>query len=166
MNDPKCKRFFRHCEEFSLCVNIGEKGYVIAEHPNERFTIFYYGIYGSGKFGRMFESEYITLDAKSKELVDVQDYVNSEVVFQSSEDFYLIGFNTPDKNIKWSARLVDNSEIEITENYKKSFLICLDGNVIVNGKKFKRYDYAPICYEKKYNIQLEENSVSAIFSQL
>ena len=41
-----CKRYYRNCNEFGICVNIGKKGYVLAEEPTERKTIFQYGIYG------------------------------------------------------------------------------------------------------------------------
>ena len=62
MKDPKCRRFYRVCGDFSLCVNIGDKGYVLAEHPNERYTTFYYGIRGSGKFAKLFEEKYLTIE--------------------------------------------------------------------------------------------------------
>ena len=39
-----CKRYFRNCNDFGICVNIGKKGYVLAEDPIERTTIFQYGI--------------------------------------------------------------------------------------------------------------------------
>ena len=35
-----CKRFYRKCEEFAICVNIGKKDYVTVETPEERYTIF------------------------------------------------------------------------------------------------------------------------------
>jgi len=164
MKDPKCKRFFRICEDFSLCVNIGEKEYVLAEHPNERFTIFYYILYGSGKFGRVFEEESILLD--SKNLVDVQDYVNDVVLFQSTEDFYLIGYNTLNKNQKWRSRLVRKDEPTLELNGRKSFLICFDGKPTVNGKTFKRYDYSQVYTGKIYNIDLNGNGVLAVFTQV
>ena len=31
---PKCRRFVRGNSDFDLCVNIGQKGYVVAEHPD------------------------------------------------------------------------------------------------------------------------------------
>ena len=31
MTAPSCKRRFRNCNEFGLCVNIGQNGYVLAE---------------------------------------------------------------------------------------------------------------------------------------
>jgi hypothetical protein len=165
MNDPKCKRFFRHCEEFSLCVNIGEKGYVIAEHPNERFTIFYYGIHGSGKFGRMFESDFINLDSKNRIIEDVQDYVHSKVLFEATEDFFIIGFNTLDKNIKWKAELLTSENNVVKTKIGKSFLVCLDGNVFVNGKKFKRYDYAEIFPEVEYKLDIDKTGGLGLFSK-
>ena len=44
-----CRRFYRVGNELSLCVNIGKKDYVLAEHPVDSNTIYYYGIKGSGK---------------------------------------------------------------------------------------------------------------------
>jgi hypothetical protein len=162
MNDPRCKRFYRHYEEFGLCVNIGDKEYVLAEHPNERYTIFYYGVYGSGKLGRIFESDYITIE--SKKIVNVQDYLNDSVVFQSQEDFYLIGFNTPDKNIKWDAKLWENKENKLKVD-KRTILLCLNGNFLINEKKFKRFDYSVLEKEKEYNIDfLDNESALGLFS--
>jgi len=163
MKVPTCRRFHRVCEEFTLCVNIGEKGYVLAEHPNERYTIFYYGLYGSGKFGKIFKSDHILIE--SKKLVDVQEYVNSEVVFQAHEDFCLIGFNTMDKNIRWDAKIL-NTDTKIVKESKKSILICLNGDMVVNGKKFKRYHYASLVIGNEYNLDLNENSVVVVFTQI
>jgi hypothetical protein len=165
MNDPKCKRFFRNCEDFSICVNIGEKGYVLAEHPNERFTIFYYGVYGSGKFGRIFESDFIELNSKHNTIVDVQDYVHSKVLFEGTEDFHIIGFNTFDKNVKWEAELLTSENKIVTAKSGKSFLFCLNGDVFVNDKKFKRYDYAEIFSGIEYNLDIKDKGALGLFSK-
>ena len=164
MEDPKCRRFYRVCGDFSLCVNIGEKGYVLAEHPNERYTIFYYGIRGSGKFARLFEEKYLNIE--EGKLYDVQEYVNSNVVFQAEEDFHLIGFNTNDKNIKWQAQIINTEINKFTAEYIKSYLVCLDGKILINGKNFKRYDYAQLNVGKEYNIEQSDNSVLIMISEI
>ena len=164
MEDPKCRRFYRVCGDFSLCVNIGEKGYVLAEHPNERYTIFYYGIRGRGKFARLFEEKYLNIE--EGKLYDVQEYVNSNVVFQAEEDFHLIGFNTNDKNIKWQAQIINTEINKYTTEYIKSYLVCLDGKILINGKNFKRYDYAQLKVEKEYNIEQSDNSVHIMISEI
>ena len=164
MEDPKCRRFYRVCGDFSLCVNIGEKGYVLAEHPNERYTIFYYGIRGSGKFARLFEEKYLNIE--EGKLYDVQEYVNSNVVFQAEEDFHLIGFNTNDKNIKWQAQIINIEINKYTTEYIKSYLVCLDGKILINGKNFKRYDYAQLNVGKEYNIEQSDNSVLIMISEI
>ena len=160
---PTCRRFHRICEDFTLCVNIGERGYVLAEHPDERYTIFYYALYGSGKIGKIFESDYILIE--SKNLTDVREYINSEVIFHAHEDFCLIGFNTMNKNIHWNARILDKNTKVVKEN-KKSILICLDGSMIVNDKKFKRYNYASLVVGKEYNIEIDQDSMAVIFTQI
>ena len=164
MESPKCRRFYRHHDDFSICVNIGEKGYVLAEHPNERYTIFYYGIRGSGKFARLFEEKYLNIE--EGKLYDVQEYVNSNVVFQAEEDFHLIGFNTNDKNIKWQAQIINTEINKYTTEYIKSYLVCLDGKILINGKNFKRYDYAQLKVGKEYNIEQSDNSVLIMISEI
>ena len=160
---PTCRRFHRICEDFTLCVNIGEKGYVLAEHPDERYTIFYYALYGSGKIGKIFESDSILIE--TKKLTDVREYINSEVIFHAHEDFCLIGFNTMDKNINWNPKILDKN-IKIVKEDKKSILICLDGSMIVNDKKFKRYNYASLVVDEEYNIEIDQDSMAVIFTQI
>jgi hypothetical protein len=162
LKDPKCKRFFRMAEEFSLCVNIGERGYVLAEHHNERDTIFYYANYGRGKFGKPFESDYIMIE--SNIITDVQDYARSEVIFQALEDFYLIGFNTPDKNIKWDAELFTSKDKILINKKDKSFAICLHGNVSINDKQLKKYDYVEISSGIEYKLNIDKNGALGLFS--
>lgn len=167
MNDPKCKRFHRKYEDFSLCVNIGEKDYVLAEHPNERYTIFYYGIYGSGLFGKVFGKENpIVLDSKKNEVVDVQHYINDKVLFEATEDFYIIGFNTLDKNIKWKYSLLNQETKKVSSEHSKSYLVCLNGKPLINNHEFKRYDYSPLSKNKEYGCEIKEKDVVVIFSQI
>ena len=45
MIDDANKRFYRRCDEFAICVNIGKEGYVTAESPEDRNTIFQYIVY-------------------------------------------------------------------------------------------------------------------------
>lgn len=167
MNDPKCKRFHRKYENFSLCVNIGEKGYVLAEHPNERYTIFYYLIYGSGLFGKVFDEENpIILDSKKSKIFDVQHYINDKVLFEATEDFYIIGFNTLDKNIKWKYFLLNQETKKVKSEYSKSYLVCLNGKPLINNYEFKRYDYSSLLKNKEYECEIKEKDVIIIFSQI
>jgi len=162
MESPKCRRFYRHHDDFSICVNIGEKGYVLAEHPNERFTTFFYVVYGSGKCGKIFESDSTKIE--SKKLTDVRKYIDSEVVFQADKDLHIIGFNTLDKNVKWEAELLTSENKIISTTKEKSFLLCLDDEVTVNDKKFKRYAYAEIFPGIEYNLNIGENGALGLFS--
>ena len=164
-----CRRFYRECPEFSICVNIGKKGYVLAEDPSDRFTIFQYGVKGTGKFARMFESDYITFEGGK--FYDVREYVHDHVVFHSQEDFFLIGFNTNDKSQGWDGRLVTENELDLRSMYdtpeisnKRNFLMCLDGKPVVNGKILKRYDYSEIYPTKTYTI--EHSGILGLFTKL
>ena len=155
----------RHCEHFSLCVNIGKKGHVIAEDPRERFTIYQYNIYGGGKAGVMFEEGYI--ESQVGVLMDLRPHIHKKVIFEATEDFFTIGFNTLDKNQNWEGRLVNKNETKLDLNYireleKETFLICFDGKPLVNNKQMKRYDYAAINLSKDYDIKLN-NGVLGLF---
>ena len=153
-----CKRYFRNCNEFGICVNIGKKGYVLAEEPTERKTIFQYGIYGVGKFARLFDPNYIVFEGGK--FYDVREYEKDNVVFEAQEDFFLIGFNKLD-DYNWEGRLIDEDKLDLKSIYDQEipvnhrcFIVCFDGNPLVNGKKLKRYDYAEVTYPKEYNINL------------
>ena len=155
----------RHCEHFSLCVNVGKKGHVIAEDPRERFTIYQYNIYGGGKAGVMFEEGYI--ESQVGVLMDLRPHIHKKVIFEATEDFFTIGFNTLDKNQNWEGRLVNKNETKLDLNYireleKETFLICFDGKPLVNNKQMKRYDYAAINLSKDYDIKLN-NGVLGLF---
>lgn len=164
MNDPKCKRYHRKCEHFSICVNIGEKGYVLAEHPNERYSMFYYPIYGKGKFGKLYDSNYQVLEPKK--ILDIQNYLNDSVVFEAMEDFHLLGFNTLDKSIKWGHLLLLEDIKTLCLKTQINFILCLNGKIKVNNKEIKRYDYAQLSKDVEYTIEYENNSEACVFYQL
>ena len=166
-----CKRYFRNCNDFGICVNIGKKGYVLAEDPEERKTIFQYGVYGKGKFAKIFDSNYITFEGGK--FYDVREYQKYNVVFEAQENFFLIGFNKLD-DYDWEGRLIGDNENtlnlksvydhEIPVNHR-CFLICFGGNPIVNGKELKRYDYSELMYPKDYHINLN-GGVLGFFKKL
>ena len=152
-----CRRFHRVGNNFTLCVNIGKKDYVLAEHPVNTNTIFYYVIKGSGKLGKMFSEESLTV--KAGDFVDVRDTLHDYRTFHSQEDFHLVGFNTLSKGEKWEGRLIKDDETEIDLGYIKQltnciFLVCFNGRPVVNDKIMKRYEYALLNGMKEYKVQL------------
>jgi len=161
-----CKRFYRKCDEFALCVNIGKKDFVTVETPGERYTIFQYNIYGGGKAGEMFKEGYF--ESKVGELMDLREHVHKYVIFQATDDFFTIGFNTNDKNQGWDGRLLTETKLDLTTPETTSnryFILCLDGKPTVNGKKLKRYDYSEVYPNKIYNIEYDLG-VIGLFTKL
>ena len=149
------RRATRHCEDFCLCIMVGKKGEVVAENPDDRFTLYQYNIYGGGKAGVMFEKGYI--ESESRVLMDLRQHVRKKVIFEATDDFFTVGFNTLDKDQNWEGRLVKENETTLDLDYireleKETFLICFDGKPIVNDKQMKRYDYARLDLSKDYNI--------------
>ena len=151
------KRATRHCDDFCLCMMVGKKGEVVAENPKERNTLYQYNVYGGGRAGVMFEEGYI--ESEEGVLMDVRQHVDKKIIFEATEDFFTIGFNTFDKGQNWEGRLVEKNETTldldlIRQLNKSTFLICFDGKPIVNDKEMRRYDYAKINLSKNYSIQL------------
>ena len=169
-NKPKCRRFFRECGDFSLCVNIGEKGYILAEHADDdhfdRFCLFYYLVYGSGRSGEIFDSNYMEMYANKEKFADVQKYIMKKLIFEAYEDFHLIGINSLDTKSKWKSKIITNKNPEIIVESKKEYLLCLEGNPIINGKKLKRYDYSEVSYHKKYELTYENDFFLCLFGRI
>ena len=94
-----------------------------------------------------------------------RSYIHSNTIIEGTEDFHLIGFNTFDKNIKWEAELLTSKNKTVTAKSGRSFILCLNGDVSVNDKKFKRYDYAEIFPDKEYNLDIGENGALGLFSK-
>ena len=71
MTAPSCKRRFRNCNKFGLCVNIGQSGYVLAEDVKTFQSIFLYVVKGNGKIGKMFKTDYLDLNLELKIVLQI-----------------------------------------------------------------------------------------------
>ena len=160
------RKAIRHCKDFCLCVNVGKKGEVMVESPDERQTLYQYNLYGGGRAGIMFKEGYI--ESEVGVLLDVKKGLNEYIIFQATDDFFTIGFNTLDKDQNWDGRLVKENETILDLDYirqleKETFLICFDGKPIVNDKQMKRYDYARIDLSKDYDVLLNNGALGLFF---
>jgi hypothetical protein len=162
--NPKCKRFFKEYGEFTLCVNIGEKGYTLLEHFNERYTAFSYLIKGAGRFGKLFDSNYV--DMGEKKVLDFQDYFHEPLAYQATEDFHMIGFNIYDKNIRWEYKLLTPKDKTIIVEKEKNFLVCLNGSVSISGENLNMYDYMKIEANQEYYVHDLGDAEVCIFSEV
>ena len=90
MNAPSCKRRFRKCEEFGFCVNIGEKGYVLAENSEIFQTAFLYVVKGVGKMGKMFKSDFIEISEGN--FSEVQNFEGEDSQLLNGILFMFFGF--------------------------------------------------------------------------
>ena len=165
MTAPSCKRRFRNCNKFGLCVNIGQSGYVLAEDVKTFQSIFLYVVKGNGKIGKMFKTDY--LDLNEGKFYDIRDYENDDVIFKSDGEFYLIGFNNINDD-SWEGRLLgsDETKLDLKSIYdkhdpvsSKCFIVCFDGNPSVNGKQLQRFDYSEVVYPKEYNISMNGGAI-------
>lgn len=165
---PRYKRILKKYDDFILCINIGDAEHIGTEHPNLVYTLYLYGIKGKGKVGAIKgdKIEWKNLDTAEGKLIDVSEYINSYGIMIAETDFYYIGFNTLDKNIKWDGRLITESDSPLLIDKPNSYFVCLNGDVTINDKEFKRYDYASADIGKEYNIKISENSALGLFNKL
>ena len=132
-------RYFKKCEEFAICSEVGEPNLLFPETHDERRTLYQIVVKGTGKVGRIFDSEYTNLDEQNNYFVDLKKYMGTDTIFQSHTPFHIYGFNKID-NFDWDGKLV-------TESFK--------GEPIINGVTMKTMDYAKLC-DKEYEVVLND----------
>jgi len=157
---PKIKRLIKKCEEFYICAEYGDKDAVGVEYSG-RFTMYQYIISGTTSFNlidgdKLIQERY----SRENELIDVKKYLNDRLLVIAEEDMFMVGFNTLDRNVDWSGKLVKDNFI----GDDKSWLICFDGYPIVNDQELKRWDYAKL-ENKEYNVTIN-NGVVGVFTKL
>jgi len=157
---PKIKRLIKKCEEFYICAEYGDKDAVGVEYSG-RFTMYQYIISGSTSFNlidgdKLIQERY----SRENELIDVKKYLNDRLLVIAEEDMFMVGFNTLDRNVDWSGKLVKDNFI----GDDKSWLICFDGYPIVNDQELKRWDYAKL-ENKEYNVIINDGVVG-VFTKI
>lgn len=173
---PRYKRVLKKYDDFILCVNIGDAGYIGGGHPNLNYTLYLYTVKGKsvthhikkgdGQYGMPYEYETTVYDSPEGKLIDVSQYLNSYGVFEALENFYYIGFNTLDKNIKWDGKLIEETDNPLIVDKPNSYFVCLNGEVMINDNEFKRFDYASVTIGKEYQISIGKNGALGLFSKL
>ena len=76
------KRFFKKCEEFTLCSEIGDAGDYFLDGYPDNSTIFHILLKGSGKLGAPYESEY--LEDGPFVLVNTKEYLYKQRIYYLS----------------------------------------------------------------------------------
>ena len=151
MTESYAKRYLKRCEEFILCAELGGKDFIGIERSKFRYTLYQYFIHGSVSLYELSDDDGIgsRTIGKEKELIDVKKYLNKHVLFQAHDNFYVVGFSPLDKNDDWDGKIIEESFY----GNDRSWLICFDGNPIVNGKELKLFDYAKL-KDKEYDVNL------------
>ena len=151
-------RYFKKCEEFAICSEVGESNLLFPETSDERRTLYQIVVKGEGRVGKIFDNEYTKLDEKNDNFVNLKKYMGTNTIFQSYTPFHIYGFNKID-NYDWDGKLVTQS----FKGDEKSWLICFHGEPIVNGVTMKTMDYAKLSY-KNYEVVLND-SLLGIFTK-
>ena len=152
------KRFFKKCEEFSICSEIAKSGDYFVDGYPDNITIYHICIKGSAMLAKPFDN---CIDIiPNGEIVDTKKYLYEQRLYHCKEDVYIFGFNplTPDQD--WNGKLIKDSFM----GNDKSWLICFSGDPIINGVRLKFMDYAKL-ENKHYDVELN-NAIVGVFTKL
>ena len=153
--NPSIKRFVKKCEDFYICAEIGEKNAVGVEYADDRLTLYQYIVKGKISFNTIDGNNFTREICESKDgLIDVKKYLNQRLLLTADEDFFMIGFNSINKNVSWDGELKTKS---FTGN-SNSWLLVLDGKPSINGKSLRRFDYAKL-EDKLYDVNLNDGVI-------
>ena len=152
------KRFFKKCENFSICSEIAESGEYFVDGYPDNITIYHICIKGSAMMAKPFDNNIDIIP--NREIFDTKKYLYENRLYHCKEDVYMFGFNplTPDQD--WDGKLIKESFM----GDNKSWLICFDGNPIINGVKLKFMDYTQL-KNKYYDVELND-AIVGIFTKL
>ena len=151
------KRFFKKCEEFSICSEIADSGDYFVDGYPDNTTIYHICTKGSVRLAKPFDGEVDLLS--NGELFDCRKNLYEQRIYQALEDLYIIGFNPLKPEQDWDGELIKNSFM----GNVKSYLICFDGKPVVNGKKMEKWDYASLV-NKIYEVELNDG-ILALFTK-
>ena len=151
-------RYFKKCEEFSICGALGTKDEIVVESAQENITQFQIIVKGNGKVAKPFESNFIKL--KNREISDVRALVGSDRIYKPFENFEIYGFNCIGEYKSWSAKKIINS----FQGDDDSWLVCFDGKPIINGITLKKMNYAKLT-NKMYNVNIND-AIVGLFTKL
>ncbi len=147
-------------DDFSLC-NIKVGSGWIGIHPTiENHGLYYYLYSGTPKIGVAFESTLIEL--KENTLVSTKEYLDKSLLIETTDNCHLLIFNAVDKTQGWNGSLVTDT---FTCDSDNSYLICIDGTPIVNGKTLQKFDYDKLTKGNNYSVSLD-GGVLGLFTKV
>ena len=152
------KRFFKRCEEFSICSEVADSGDYFVDGYPDNTTIYHICIKGSVRLAKPFDGKVDIIT--NSELVDTRKYLYEQRIYQALGDLYMFGFNPLNPDQDWDAKLIKKS----FRGNDNSWLICFKGNPVINGVKINSMDYAKL-KDKDYDIKLN-NSIVGVFTKL
>ena len=146
------RRFFKKCEEFSICGAIGDGVSQGCLETPDNLTIFHIVIRGKGRLCKPGKSDYVDLDEDENNFIDEKKFLGeSRVYYNQSPHFHFYGFNPLKPYQDWDGKLVKESFY----GDSKSYLICFNGSPVVNGIEMQRMDYA-LLQPKEYKVELND----------
>lgn len=167
------RRFHRQvAHDFAICINVAKKGHVfidIEDFHQHNYT-FFYALYGRSLQGKLFDPNPRVLTPRK--IFDYQEYwddapgTHPGFITQILEDSFVVGFSVVDNTLIWEPKLLlPEDEIKtISMPYEKNILVCMTGNLTIEGNTYNRYDYLRLEKNKEYVVDEWNAAEVGIFS--
>ena len=148
--------------KFFLCIHTTDEYHIELEKAENRHSYYSFICRGTGILHILKDGKFKTVGSQGiKNLFDVSDVINCNVVGETYESTKCISFNVWDKSQKWNGKMLETGKIKSDKEY--SCIISFEGSCFVNGKEIIEMDYADLKQSKEYDIVVPEGSSTAFF---
>ena len=154
------RRYFKMCEEFKVCCASGDVGELYIERKDDNYTMYEIFVRGKGRLAKIFDSDYIIGEGNGYNFHDMKKYLDHDIICEALEPFLIFGFNSLERNQDWDGKLITES----FDGDDRSWLICFNGNPVVNGKQLNSLDYAKL-ENKRYDVNIKDGLIG-VFTKL
>ena len=148
--------------KFFLCIHTTDEYHIELEKAENRHSYFSYICRGTGIIHILRGGKFETLKSQgTKNLFDVSEIINCNIVGETYEKTKCISFNVWNKNEKWNGKMLETGKIRSDKSY--SCVIAFEGSCEINGTTINEMDYADLKKDKEYDIIVPEGSSVAMF---
>ena len=148
--------------KFFLCIHTTDEYHIELEKAENRHSYYSFICRGTGILHIHKGDKFETIKSQGvKNLFDVSEIINCNVVGETYEKTKCISFNVWNKDEKWNGNMLNTGKVKSDKSY--SCVIVFEGSCEINGTTINEMDYADLKKDKEYDIIVPEGSSVAMF---